>query len=702
MSEHRFRTRVKRGAVAIGVSAVVLSMPLGAQQPAGKARPPAAADQWPNYQQNSNFSPLTQITPDNVARLSKAWTFSYGGGSLPSGSLGLDYRFEVQPLLIGGVMYISTPASPYHQEVASTVSALEPETGKVLWQFKSPRRIYGRGLAYWKGTATVGPRLYFATDKGYLMAVDMKTGQLASGFGNKGEVDAYAGVASPEVAETRRDTFTIPNPVTVFKNLLISGARPGEGSPPEPRGDIRAWDAVTGKLVWSFHTVPWPGEPGHEDWTGDTWKDRSGCNVWSNLTADESTGLVFGSTGDSNHANTAPGKNLYCNSIVALDGATGKLKWYQQLIHHDLWDMDMPTPPILVDVRRDGRVIPAVLQTGKFNYVFIFDRRTGAALYGMEERPVTRSDDPTDQAWPVQPFPMKPGPIGRVGMTRDDISTLTPEIQKFCTDFWDSHKMQPSSAYTLPIAGVATMRFPSPLGGPNWGPLSYNPQLGYVFINLHNSGTFLNGRGGGGGGFGGGGGGRNAGAGRGGGAPDPAAGTPGAAGAAPGADNPGGRGGQRGGRGRGLLGEQFAYRLPGGEMAPCYAPPYGALVAVDVNKGEIAWTTTLGTNENLAELGDVGLKTGTRNIGGSIATASGLVFIGATNDHRFRAFDARTGHELWVTELPASGHSTPMTYMGKDGAQYVVIAASGGTAIGGGLPISDQLIAFKLSSPDGR
>jgi Glucose dehydrogenase len=203
------------------------------------------------------------------------------------------------------------------------VTALEPETGRVIWQYKSPRRIHGRGLAYWKGTAATGPRVFFATDKGYLMGLDIKTGQLAAGFGKGGEVDVYVGVASPAVPESRRDTFTVPNPVTVYKNLLIPGARPGELPPPQPRGDIRAWDAATGKLVWSFHTIPWPGEPHHEDWPGDTFKDRSGCNVWSNLTADETTGLVYGATGDANRA--AKGSNLYCNSLVALDAQTGKL-----------------------------------------------------------------------------------------------------------------------------------------------------------------------------------------------------------------------------------------------------------------------------------------------------------------------------------------------------------------------------------------
>jgi quinoprotein glucose dehydrogenase len=629
-------------------------------------------NQWPSYQYNSNFSPLTQITPANVSQLVRAWMFNYGTGSQPSGSLGLDYRFEVQPLIIDGVMYISTPASAQDPNVKSTVTALEPETGNILWQYTSPRRIHGRGLAYWPGSGGTEPRLFFATDQGYLMALGMKTGELVSSFGNGGAVDAYVGVASDVVGESRRNTFTIPNPVSVYKNLLISGARPGEAPPPQPRGDIRAWDAITGKLVWSFHVIPQPGEPNHEDWPGDAWKDRSGANVWSTMVVDEERGILFAPTGDANRA--VPGKNLYSNSLLALDADTGKLKWFHQLIHHDVWDLDLPTPPLLIDVRKDGRVIPAVLQTGKMNYVYIFDRVTGEPLFGMEERPVKRSDDPNDQSWPTQPFPLKPGPIGRVGMTRDDINKMTPDIEKYCTDFWDTNKVQPSAAYARPLRSESIVTFPSTLGGPNWGPLSYNPQLGLVFINLHNTGSYRPagplppGGGGFGVGFG----------------PGPAAAPGGPQGQAPAGPGAGGRS------------SPFTYRLPSGATVPCYAPPYGALVAVDVNRGEIAWTSTLGINESLAELGELGLKTGTRNLGGNIATAGGLVFIAATNDRRFRAFDAKTGAELWVTELPASGHATPITYMGKDGKQYVVIAASGGTAIGNGLAISDALIAFRL------
>ena len=266
-------------------------------------------------------------------------------------------------MLVAGVLYISTPGSPRDPELKSTVTALEPETGKVLWQYKSPRNIHGRGLAYWRGSGRVGPRLFFATDEGYLMALDIKTGELAENFGNRGALDVYVGVASPEVGESRRDTYTVPNPVTIYRNLVITGARPGEQPPPQPRGDIRAFDAITGKLVWTFHTIPQPGEPNHHTWMGDTWKDRSGCNVWTNLTVDEERGIVFAPTADANRA--VPGMNLYCNSIIALDAATGKMKWYHQLVHHDTFDSDMPTPPLLVDVRKDGRTIPAVVQTGQ-------------------------------------------------------------------------------------------------------------------------------------------------------------------------------------------------------------------------------------------------------------------------------------------------------------------------------------------------
>jgi quinoprotein glucose dehydrogenase len=674
-------TVMRRIAAIAGVTCVV-SVALAR---VSAQKPPA--DQWPNYQHNSNFSPLTQITSQNVSKLTKAWTFNYGAGSLANGGfVALDNRFQVQPLLIDGVMYLSTPTSDRDLNLKSTVTALEPETGRVIWQYQSPRGIHGRGLAYWKGNGRIGPRLYFASDKGYLAALDLKTGQAATDFGTNGEVDVYASVASLAVPADRRDTFTVPNPVTVYKDLLITGARPGEQPPPQPRGDIRAWDAVTGKLVWSFHTIPQPGEPHHEDWAGDTWKDRSGCNVWSNLTADESTGLVFGATGDANRA--VAGSNLYCNSIVALDAATGKLKWFHQLVHHDASDYDMPTPPILIDVRIGGRVIPAVLQTGKLHFAYIFERRSGEAIFGLEERPVKRSGGPADENSATQPFPVKPAPTGRLSMTRNDINKMTPEIEKYCTDFWDTNNILPSGPFDRAARDEAMVTFGAPVGA--WGPLSYNPQLGYVFLNVTNSGNYHP---------------AGAAVSRGFGLDSPNADSPdGGRGAQNqgsgnrGAANQGGRNqGGQGGQNQGPGGSGFAYRSPSGASVSCIAPPYGALVAVNVNSGDIAWSVPLGINQELAEFGEVGLRSGTRNIGGSITTASGLVFIGATVDQRFRAFDAKTGKELWVTELPANGNATPITYMGKDGAQYVVIAAAGGGPAARGQPVSDALIAYKLA-----
>ena len=644
------------------------------------------SDQWPSYQYNSNFSPLTQITPANVKTLTPAWTFNYGAGSSPAGNLGLDYRFEVQPLIIGGVMYISTPASPTDPKLSSTVTALEPETGKVVWQYTSPRRIHGRGLAYWAGTSTVGPRLYAATDQGYLIAVDMKTGQLANDFADHGQLDVYIGAVSKEVGESRRSTFTLPNPIAVYKNVLITGARPGELGPPQPRGDIRGWDAASGKLLWEFHVIPQPGESGARTWPEEAFKDRSGANMWSTATVDQDRGIVFAGLGDANRP--VPGNNLYTGSIVALDAMTGRMKWFHQLVHHDRWDFDMPTPPLLVEVRRGGRTIPAVLMAGKTNFVYFFNRDTGEPLHGMTEKPVPKSDVPDVYSWPTQPFPDKPGPIGRVGMTRADINKTTPEVEKFCTDFWDANRIQPSQAYWVPMKDAAMVTFPSSVGGPNWGPLSYNPQLGLAFVNLHNTGSY-----------------RPAGTvdrGFGGGDGPPAAGRGGDTAPGAGAPPAQGRGGGGGGGGGQRVGGAFSYQLSNGATMPCWAPPYGELVAVNVNTGEVAWRATLGIQESLAELGDAAVKSGTRNLGGSIATASGLVFIGATNDRRFRAFDAKSGAELWSATLPASAHSTPVTYMGRDGAQYVVVAASGGTSIGGGLPISDALVGFKLATPTSR
>jgi type 1 glutamine amidotransferase len=319
----------------------------------------------------------------------------------------------------------------------------------------------------------------------------------------------------------------------------------------------------------------------------------------------------------------------------------------------------------------------------------MFDRVTGKPLYEFLEKPVHRSGTPDDENWPTQPVPVKTPPTGLLGMTRANINKMTPEIEKFCTDFWDQNHLIASGPFDRPAQDEAMVTFGAPVGA--WGPLSYNPQLGYVFMNVTTAGTY-----------------HPAGAPvpRGFGLGNPGEDGPpggGRAGAGPGAGAGagGGRGAGGGGGGGGGTGA-FSYRLPSGKTVSCVAPPYGSLVAVDANSGDIAWSVPLGINEELAELGEVGLKSGIRNIGGSIATASGLVFIGATVDRRFRAFDAKTGKELWVTELPANGNATPITYMGKDGAQYVVIAAGGGGPAARNMAASDSVVAFKLAPAQGR
>jgi len=569
----------------------------------------AAEDtEWRAYGRDpggNRFSPLKQIDRGNVAQLKRAWTFSIGEPSRPHEGGGIEAAFECTPIVVDGTMYLSTPA---HR-----VIALDPETGRMLWSFdpqagQSGKRRYlqHRGVSYWQSRDGKTKRILWGTYDGRLMSLDARTGKPAMEFGRGGAVDLRAGVTDrwPEA------TYGVTSPPAIYRDLVITGSRllggrDGRG----PSGQVRAFDVRSGRLVWTFHTIPRPGEAGHETWNEDWWKDRSGANAWSLLSVDEERGLVFVPTAQALGAQQAQGEQLFANSVVALDASTGKRRWHFQMVHHDLWDYDVPAQPNLVTVNRDGRRTAAVAQVTKMGLLFVLDRETGKPVWPVEERATPRPTLPGVVAWPTQPFPSI-APLSRISITRKDLSDVTPESQAECTALFDSLKYE--GIYTPPSKD--TLVFPGTLGGANWSGSSFDASTGRLYVNVQNLGSVW---------------------------------------------------------GRGRFWDRNRW--------PCQKPPWGSLVAVDLNLGRIAWSVPLGVVDELAAKGVP--QTGALNIGGSMVTAGGLVFIAATNDRRFRAFDASTGRELWTERLEANGHAAPMTYRGRrTGKQFVVIAAGGGGA----------------------
>jgi quinoprotein glucose dehydrogenase len=596
--------------------------------------------EWPSYGHDPGgmrFSPLAQIDRGNVSRLVRAWTYHTGELETRSDSASArDARrppaFETTPLVVGGVLYLST--------AYQRVIALDAETGRERWTYdpyagREPLRGGSphRGVAYWEGRGSDGAvdaRIVYGTIDGRLIALDARTGRPIPSFGDGGAVNLRAGVTDVP------GPYGMTSPPTIYRDLVITGAILPEAVARGPSGDIRAFDVRTGAVVWRFHTVPREGEPGNETWEPGSWRDRTGANVWSSMTVDVERGLVFlplGSAASDFYGGDRKGANLYANSIVALDAATGRLRWHRQLVHHDLWDYDLPAPPALVTIRRAGREVPAVVALSKSGLMFVFDRSTGEPLFPIEERPVPASHVPGEQAWPTQPYPVKPAPLSRhTAITAADLTEVTPESRAYCTRLFAQFGST-GGAYVPPDT-VLSLWLPGTLGGATWSGVSIDPRSGTAFVNVNEIAAIgmIRRR-------------------------------------APGAPAPAWeRWSPSGG--------PYA-RFWDGDDLPCQRPPWGKLHAVDLATGEVRWTVPLGVNDALLARG-VG-KTGAPNIGGSIATAGGLVFIGSTNDKRFRAFDARTGAELWVTRLEGSAHATPITYRGaRSGKQFVVVAAGGG------------------------
>jgi quinoprotein glucose dehydrogenase len=485
-----------------------------------------------------------------------------------------------------------------------------------------------------------------------MVVLDATTGKPVQDFVNGGFITGANATSAP----------------AIYKDFVITGG--GDGRIPS----VSAWNIRTGARVWTFHTVPQAGEPGNETWENDSWKTATGTNVWGFISVDVERGLAFlpiSQPSNDFYGGERHGNNLYGDSLVALNANTGKLVWYQQIVHHDMWDYDLSAAPALMEIVRNGRRVPAVAQITKMGLMFIFDRTTGTPIFGIEERSVPQSEVPGEASSSTQPFPVKPAPLARNSMTKADLATVTPEHAAFCKDLWEKNQMYNDGPYTPYDTERNAVILPGTIGGGNWNGVSSDPALGYIFVNITNAGQLghLEKRD----------------------ASTPPRGRGGRGGAAP-AQEDGGPAPSAYNKVAPIDGGLTRARFWNPETQwGCTAPPWGELIAVNANTGDIAWRVPLGAFD---ELEAKGIKTGVPNVGGSIATAGGLVFIAATIDSRFRAFDARSGKELWSAKLAANGHAIPSTYMGKDGKQYVVIPAGGGGFLYG--KTADSLTAFSL------
>lgn len=598
--------------VAVAVLTAGLSFSSGAQEP----RTARGDADWPMYRRDlagTGYSPLQQINLQNVANLAPSWTFR-----IQSNTGGANVNSQATPIVIDGVMYFPG---------RDRVEALEADTGKEIWQAPvtggAPSR---RGVAYWPGEGSMPPRIFVMAGR-RLIALDAKTGATVSAFGQNGEIDIGVPYNS------------VPG---LFRNVVVVGAN----TPPGASGGIgnaRAFDARTGAKLWEFSSVPQPGAVGHDTWDGDSWKGRLGVNAWPfYFTFDESRGLVYlplASPIPGAFGGDRKGANLFGNSVVAVDVQTGQYKWHFQTIHHDLWDHDPPAPPGLFDVVQNGRRIPALGLTTKSGYIYILNRETGRPIFGVEERPVPKSDVPGEWAFPTQPIPVKPPALARVSYASADLVTAADtnaEHAKACADLigkiggvYNAGPFTPWRYKTEGGAPGVTVGFPGGLGGANWGGIAFDPNSRFVFVATQDVGAL-------------------------GSVEKTKEGAP-----VPYDKTTPGR-------------STFDVRM-GDTNWPCQKPPWGRLTAINSSTGDIAWQIPLGITEQLPADKQ---NTGRPLLAGPIATASGLVFIASTDDNRFRALDVKNGRQLWVAKLERRGNANPITYLGRNGKQYVAVVAT--------------------------
>ena len=621
--------------------------------------PPAAPGDWPAYGRDpggARFSPLTQITRANVTQLQVAWTYHTGVLDM-TGMRHRPPQLEVTPLVVDGLMYVSSPVG--------VIAALDPATGVERWHYDAgvdPHRGYGdfasRGVAFWRDRRGVpstacARRIFATTIDSRLFALDAASGKPCAGFGSAGAIDLRVGL---RVAPAEFQAYEVTSPPVVVGDLVITGSAVADNSSPAPAsGEVRAFDARTGKLKWTFDPIPQDStDPAWQTWEGGSAARTGAANVWSIMTADPERDLVFlptSSPAPDYFGGLRRGDNWYANSIVALRASTGRLVWRFQTVHHDLWDYDNASPPALTTVIRNGVRIPAVIQATKSGMMFVFDRTTGTRLFTEGERAVPASDVPGEVAAPTQPMTLVTPPLVPLFYSADDAWGPTPEARAACRTILAA--LRTEGPFTPPSL-QGTLTVPSNIGGAHWGGVAIDEGRGIVVVPVNRLATMVQ--------------------------LFPAEGFNG--------DSM-----RREDAGRGITdfeytrmrGTPYIMRrriILGPTGLPCTPPPWGALVAVSLATGGIVWDAPLGT---------MGGVPGSPNLGGPIVTAGGLVFIGATLDRQLHAFDVETGRELWNTTLPAGARATPMTYE-AGGRQFVVIAAGGGGPFGAG----DAIIAFAL------
>ncbi|MFY0686438.1 MAG: PQQ-binding-like beta-propeller repeat protein [Cyclobacteriaceae bacterium] len=673
-----------------------------------------ADENWASYlgdKSVSHYSTLEQITRENVSQLKMAWTYDGGDASPQNRS-----QIQCNPLIIDGILYGTSASLKLH--------ALNAATGELIWQFDPNKDAevasgVNRGVVFWQGEKE--QRLYYAAGE-FLFAIDPASGDLITSFGDEGRINLKAGYS--ENADDQY--FTATSPGIIYENLYIMGGRLTEGNGSLP-GHIRAYDLFTGEIQWVFHTIPHPGELGYETWPEDAYKRVGGANNWAGLSLDETRGIVYVPTGSASFdffGGDREGANLFANSIIALDAKTGQRIWHYQTVHHDIWDRDLPAPPNLVTIEKDGELIDALAQITKSGHLFVLNRETGEPLYPIEEVAINQNTVEGEYIWPTQPIPTTYPTFSRDNLTEDDLAIRSPEAKARAKEIWN--KSIKGAQFLAPsLAG--TICFPGFDGGGEWGGAGLDPATNTLYVNSnevswelklnqnkitspgqglysancqHCHGSELQGS-------------------------DMFGKVPALVDVKNRLSQEAMKQMIRTGKGVMPAFRQFTdeeigslvdflsgtevqkedvrnkdwphpyffngyKRQYAGDRLPIIKPPWGQLTAIDLNEAKIKWQIPLGNIDSLDIPGHP--ITGTENYGGPVVTAGGLLFIAASADNKFRAFDKDTGVQLWEVTLPTSGFATPSTYS-VDGKQYVVVACGGGKLEA---KSGDMYVAFTL------